>query len=85
MTVESVCSEGVKKRSHKAHHHDGRCGGGLDHRRDPRAQQHAPQGGAGKAVEHQLQLIARHALEPVAHEGHAEQEQRYAAAKGNDV
>ena len=70
---------------HETDHHDRGRAGGLDRRGDAGAEQHPPEGRAGQAVQDQLQAAARHLLEPVAHQRHAEQEQRDPAEQGNDL
>ena len=55
------------------HHRGGR--GGLDDGGDAGAQKHPLEGAAGELVEDQLQFVARHLLQPVPHEGHAEEEE----------
>ena len=64
---------------HKADHHHRGGAGRLDHARDACAKQQSAQRRAGQPVKDQLQPVAGHALEPVAHGGHAEQKQRHAA------
>ena len=42
-------------------------------------------GAAGELVEDQLQFVARHLLQPVPHEGHAEEEEGHAAEQRDEV
>ena len=70
---------------HEAHHHHGGGGGGLDHGGDAGTQQNALQRRAAELVQHQLQPAAGHLLQPLAHQGHAEQEQRDTAKQCDHV
>ena len=69
----------------KAHHHHRGGRGGLDDGGDAGAQKHPLEGAAGELVEDQLQFVARHLLQPVPHEGHAEEEEGHAAEQRDEV
>ena len=70
---------------HKAHHHDRGGGRGLDHGGDAGAQDGPAQRRAGEAIEHQLHLVARNALQSVPHQAHAEEEERNAAQQRQNI
>ena len=69
----------------KAHHHHRRGGRGLDHGGHAGAQQNSSDRGAAELIENQLELIARHPFQSVAHQAHTEQEQGNAAQKCDTV
>ena len=69
----------------EADDHDGRGRGRLDHGGDARAEQDALERGAREFIEYDLELVAGHFLQPVAHERHAEQEQGHAAKQRDHV
>ena len=69
----------------EADHHDGGRRGGLDDRRHARAEQDALDRRARQPVQHQLQLVARHAFQACAHQQHTEQEQRHTAQKCDQI
>ena len=58
--------------------HDRRGRGRLDHGRHAGAQQKSPDRGSAQLEEDGLELVSGDALQPVAHEGHAEQKKRNA-------
>ena len=69
----------------EADDHDGRGRGRLDHGGDARAEQDALERGAREFIEYDLELVAGHFLQPVAHERHAEQEQGHAAKQRDHI
>ena len=69
----------------EADDHDGRGRGRLDHGGDTRAEQDALERGAREFIEYDLELVAGHFLQPVAHERHAEQEQGHAAKQRDHI
>ena len=69
----------------KAHHHDGGCRGGLDHRRNTKAQQKALEHVGTHPCQNGLQLAAGLPLQGLAHDIHTEQEQSQATQQGDDL
>lgn len=70
MMIHTACRRVIMPRIDKAHDHDGGRGGGLDHRRDARADRDPQQAVARQPLQNPLHAVARRRLEPRAHHLH---------------
>ena len=81
--------DGLPQRHHagvdEADDHDGRRRGGLDRRRDARADEHAEKAVGGQLFEDALHAVARCSLEAGAHHLHAVEEERETAEQAEYV
>ena len=64
---------------YEADNHNSRCGGGLDDRCHSSSKQHSFQRCVRQLIKNQLQLISRHFLQSVSHQGHTKKEQCHSA------